>query len=242
MIKLAIKQSDLDNLNKQIEMKVKAIGLMTKPSFTEEVAKAAFTITGEKFMNAVDRHAALNPKAMHHVYEWNKLGNPSARLFILKRTNTYGGNLIINSEFKQSRIPVPINPEMLIPGKTGKLVNRRNIFQNKASVMEAGQPITYEAQRMLAFYGRAGIRFIRPGTVINIKNPGGVATKNAFSTFMLDWYNSNAKSIMDASGLYERIVKETSIILSQNNKGMSDIQNMVNRISESVSKGKVVIQ
>jgi hypothetical protein len=242
MIKLSINQSDLDNLNKQISMKIEAIGLMTKPAFTEEVAKAAFTITGERFMNAVDRHAALNPKAMHHVYEWNNLGNPSARLFFIKKTGTYNGNLIITSEFKKSRIPVPVNPELLIPGKSGKYVNRKNIFANKAQVMESGQQITYEAQRMLAFYGRTGLKFLKPGTVVNIKNPGGVATKNAFTKFMIDWYNSNAQAIMDSSGLYERIVKETSMLLSSNDKGLSDVKMLVARISDSVSQGKVVIQ
>jgi hypothetical protein len=242
MIKLSIDQKSINALNNEINLKVEAIGQMTKSSFLDEVAKAAFTIITERFVLAADRYAVRNPKAMHHVYEWKSLGNPNARLFVLDRTSIVNGNLVITSRFTQSRVPVPIDPELLIPGKTGKYVNSRNVFRNKAQVMEDGQQITYEAQRMLAFKSIGGLHFIRPGTIVNIKNPGGVATKNAFSTFMLDWYNSNAQSIMDASGLYEKIVNDTSLLLSRNGTGMEDVQKLVTEIANTVSAGKVQIK
>jgi len=242
MIKLSIQSNDIQNLNKQLLMKVEAIGQMKKPIFLEEVAKAAFVIVGEKFMLATDRQAVRNPKSFHHVYEWKNLGNPRARLFVLNKTEMMNGSIAVSSKFLTSKVPVPIDPELLMPGNSGKFVNKRNIFRNKAQVMENGQPITYEAQRMLAFMGRNGLTFVRPGTVVHIQNPGGVSTKNAFSSFMLDWYNSNAQSIMDSSGLYEKIVNDTSVVLSKNNTNAKDVQKVVQDIVNTISGGKVEIQ
>jgi hypothetical protein len=242
MIKLSINKDSLSNLENQLNLKVEAIGMMTQKSYLQEVSKAAFVIVGEKFMKAIDRYSALNPKRMHHIYEWGKVGNPTARLFVLERVALLGGTSVTQSNFLMSKTPVPINPELLFPGKTGKYVSRRNIFRNKASVMESGVPITYQAQRMLAFMGRDGMKFIQPGTTINIRNPGGVATKSSFSRYMLEWYEKNAQLIMDSSGLYERIVNEASVILSKNNTGPADIKRSVAEISNAVSHGRVVIK
>lgn len=239
MIQLSVNQTAL---KKQLNLKIQAIGEMEKPYFLEQVAKAAFTLVGEKFVLAADRFAVQNPKKMHHVYEWKELGSPSARLFVIERVSVLNGSLIIESSFLPSRVPVPINPELLIPGKTGKYVNKRNIFRNKAEVMEKGLPISYTASSMLAFAGRNGNMFLKPGTVVNIKNPGGVATKNSFSTFMLEWYEKNAEKIMNSSGLYERIVNEASRILSENDKGASAVRNMISQIAHTASRDLVEIK
>jgi hypothetical protein len=34
----------------------------------------------------IDVQAKANPRALHHVYEWNQVGSPSARLFNLSYT------------------------------------------------------------------------------------------------------------------------------------------------------------
>jgi hypothetical protein len=242
MIKLSIDKASLTNFNDELTMKIESIGMMKKQQYLEQVSKAAFTIVGEKFMLATDRYSVQNPKKMHHVYEWGQIGNPRARLFILQRSAILGGTVITNPRFLFSKVPVPIDPELLIPGATGRYVNRRSIFKNKAQVMENNLPISYHAQRALAFMGKAGINFVRPGTLIQIRNPGGVATKNAFSQWMLDWYNRNAEMVMASSGLYEKIVNETSLVISQNKSTPSDVLKVVTNISNSVSGGKVEIK
>lgn len=239
MIQLSVNQAEL---KKQLNLKIQAIGEMEKPYFLEEVAKAAFTLVGEKFVLAADRFAVQNPRRMHHVYEWKELGNPRARLFVIERISVLNGNLIVESSFLPSRTPVPINPELFIPGKSGKYVSKRNIFRNKADVMEKGLPIVYTASTMLAFAGKRGNMFLKPGTTINIKNPGGVATKNSFTMFMLDWYEKNAEKIMNSSGLYERIVNEASRILSENDKGASAIKTMISQIAHTASRDLVEIK
>lgn len=243
MIKLSISKASIDALNREIDLKVKAIGYMTQPDFLEEVSRAVFVILGERFMLATDRFAAQNPKRMHHVYEWKRIGNPSARLFVLNRTNLMNGSINISATFKQSRTQVPVDPELLIPGKTGKFVTRRNIFRDKASMMEEGRPVSYRASRMLAFMGSdMGMKFLRPGTMVNIKNPGGKYTKNSLATFMSAWYNKNAQTIIDSSGLYERIAEEASKVLSKNNSGVSDIRNVTRQIVDTIVAGRETIK
>ena len=226
----------------ELALKVESIGIMTQPQYLEQVAKAAFTIVGEKFMLATDRYSVQNPKKMHHIYEWGQIGNPRARLFILQRSSILKGTLIVEPRFLFSKKTVPINPELLIPGKSGKYVTSKNVFKNKAQVMENGLPISYIAQRNLIFMGRGGKTFIKPGALVQIKNPGGVATKNSFSTWMLDWYNKNAQSVMNSSGLYEKITNEASLILNKDYSRPSDILNSVKNIANQVSLGKEEIR
>jgi hypothetical protein len=238
MIKLSVNSS---KVNKRLNLTVESIGQMKDSFFLEEIAKATFTIVGERFVLAVDRFAVQNPKKMHHVYEWQQIGNPRARLFVIERLSTLKGSLIINSSFIPSKMPVPINPELLVPGKTGKYVNKKNIFKNKADVMEKGLPIQYTASNILAFAGRTGIMFLRPGAMISIKNPGGISTKNSFSSFMLDWYNGNAQSIMNSSGIYEKIANEASVIIERGG-GIREIKNMASQIGNLASRGLVEIK
>jgi hypothetical protein len=180
----------------------------------------------------------MNPKKMHHIYEWNQIGNSSARLFVLSRSKVLGGNLEINIGFKPSRMPVPIPQNLLEPGKTGKFVTSRHIFRDKASVMESGKAVRFEAKRILTFMGSNGQVFLKPGTVVNILNPGGAGTKNALATYMLDWYQKNTESIMDSSGLYEKIVNDVSLALDKQNAGISDVRKAIINAVNQITAGK----
>ena len=241
MIKLQINQSDIDKLNTEINMKVQAIGELTKDKMLQEVSKAAFVILSERFMKSVDRHSMMNPKKMHHVYEWGQIGRPTSRLFILERSNMINGT-VITSRFLTSKTMVPIPTSLKSPGKTGKSVKSKHVFRNKADIMETGKPVTIHAKKILAFMGDNGIHFVQPGTVINILNPGGKQVKNSFSQYMVQWYSMNAQTIMDSSGLYERIVNETSRALNKNGAGMPDVRMAVSRIVNSITHGVDVVR
>lgn len=241
MIKLSLDSKSIDNLDKQLSIRVESIGEMISPTYTQQMAKAVFTLVSERFVLATDRYAVQNPKKMHHVYEWGQIGNPRARLFVMQRNGILGGNLVVSSKFKVSKTQVPVDPALLFPGKTGKFVTRRSIFRNKADIMEMGLPVTFQAQRILAFIGRRGRSFIPAGTIVNIQNPGGIATKNAFSEFMLAWYNNNAQKIMDSSGLYERIVKEAAIVLNKDNPTALEMKISIFNLIDNVAQGKVIV-
>lgn len=222
-------------------MKITAIGYMTSPDWLQEVSRAAFVILGERFMLAVDRFSAPNKKAMHHIYEWNKIGYPAARLFVLNYVPLTSGAFVNEITFKESKVPVPIDPELLIPGKTGKIVTARNVFRRKAEVMELGLPVAFEAKKTLAFMTKAGMHFAGPGTRIVISTPGGKYTKNSLGSFMVGWYNKNAQVVMDSSGLYEKIANEAALILDRDNTSLEDVRAATFKIVDTIVAGRTVI-
>lgn len=213
-----------------------AVKQLVSPSVLQEIAKAAFTITGEKFVQSLDREAVNNPKKYHHIYEWGRLGSPDGRLFVLERESILSGILEINTSFLQSSVPVPT--------KAGfdKSISSNDIFRYKASVMEKGAPISYVTSRIQTFLGYDGQAFIAPGTKITILNPGGVATKNAFSDFMVNWYLEHTNSIMDSSGLYEKIALGTAAVLSLDKTGVSEVRRAVASVVDSMGGNLEVIK
>lgn len=220
---------------KQINQSISALKELTSTQVLQEIAKAAFVISGEKFVNAIDRESVKNPKAFHHVYEWGKLGSPDGRLFYLQRERILGGNLEINSVFKPSRVPVPKDSQYT---KSSKSLSSKNIFRYKAAVMESGKPVSFVTRSVTPLSGLGEDVFVAPGTRIDILNPGGVQTKNSFSKFMVDWYVRNLDMVMETSGLYERIEREVARIANTNTPTKSQIRSAVSSIVNSVTQGK----
>lgn len=142
----------------------------------------------------IDVQAKANPKALHHVYEWNQTGSPSARLFDLRYTVSKIG-LSINSTFRQSR---SVSEDMTTP------------FYDKARIMENGIPVTIRPTKSqaLKFNGPNGEVFTR--RPIKIENPGGddayKGFESVFDEFMLRYFK---QSFLRASGLFNYIQKPT---------------------------------
>jgi len=231
---------DTKQLVQGLDEVVAGLDQLLQPKALEQISRTVFSITGERFMVDVDNYARANPKKMHHVYEWGQIGNKTGRLFVLERVSVLDGSLLITTNFLQSRMPVPINPLLLQPGKTGKVVTTRNIFANKAQVMESGTPVSFQAKRVLAMTSGNGIAFIAPGTQINILNPGGIQTKNAFAEYLLEWYTKNGNVIMDSSGVYERIANDVAKVLSTGKSGAAGVQKAVTLIADAVDTGSVI--
>jgi hypothetical protein len=238
MIKLTINSSNLSNKLNELSGSIKEL---VSPTVLQEVAKAAFVITGHRFVLDADRYAVQNPKKMHHVYEWNELGNPNGRLFVIERLGILNGNLTISYSFLPSRLPVPIPPEMTNPGPNGRSVQKQNVFKDKAQVMEDGKPITYTTSRVLAFLGQNGPTFIRPGTLVNILNPGGIESKNAFADYMVQWYTDNANLVIQNSGFYDQIVNESAAAIS-NGAGISGVRQIAAALANKVGGSTVEIR
>jgi hypothetical protein len=142
----------------------------------------------------VDVQARANPKALHHVYEWNQTGSPGSRLFDLNYTVSNLG-LSLNSKFRQSRT---VSENMTVP------------FYNKAKIMEDGIPVTIAPTRsqVLRFNGPSGDVFTKKP--ITVTNPGGDEVYGSFEAtvdeFILRYFK---QSFIRASGLYEYINKPT---------------------------------
>jgi hypothetical protein len=142
----------------------------------------------------IDVQARSNPSALHHVYEWNQTGSPSARLFDLNYTVSNIG-LSVRSTFRQSR---SVSENMNTP------------FYNKAKIMEEGIPVTISPKRsgVLKFNGPSGEVFT--SKPIKIENPGGDSVykgfESSFDEFMTRYFK---QSFLRASGLYDYIKKPT---------------------------------
>jgi hypothetical protein len=142
----------------------------------------------------IDVQAKSNPKALHHVYEWNQTGSPGSRLFNLTHKVSNLG-LSVNSTFNQSR---SVSENMNTP------------FYNKAKIMEEGIPVTISPKRsgVLKFNGPSGDVFTSKPIVV--ESPGGNEVYGSFESTVDEFMTRYFKqSFLRASGLYEYIKKPT---------------------------------
>ena len=146
--------------------------LTTNRQFQNTFTETMFNQIDKDFGQYIDALARTKPKSLHHVYEWKKIGNPSARLFKLNKISEQGLSFRVNYEFKTSRSMVPTSKN-----------RRRHMFPNKASVMELGAPLTIRpknSQRLVFEYGGETV-FMPRGKAVTVKKPGGAAARNQFS-------------------------------------------------------------
>jgi len=136
----------------------------------------------------VDASARLNESSLHHVYEWYRVGSPSARLFDLDYTVSNVG-LSINGTFKQSKTMSSTSNEP---------------FYNKAKIMESGMPVTIKPKKAKALSFEVDGEQIFTKSPVTVINPGGENTKGSFSKvideFMLVYFK---QSFLKASGLFD---------------------------------------
>jgi hypothetical protein len=112
----------------------------------------------------VDTMARVDQDLLHHVYEWNKVGSPDARLFDINYI-VKGDGLSISSTFKQSSSV-----------KSGSKVP----FYDKARIMEQGIPVTIKpkAATVLSFESDGQTIFTKKD--IQVSNPGGQGVQGGF--------------------------------------------------------------
>jgi hypothetical protein len=138
----------------------------------------------------IDVEARANPSALHHVYEWNQTGSPSARLFDIDYTVSNLG-LSFNSKFRQSKT---VSADSNTP------------FYNKAYIMENGIPVTIKPKRNSVLVFEDGGQEVFTKKPITIRNPGGDSVSGSFERvfdeFMLKYFK---QSFIRASGLYDYI-------------------------------------
>lgn len=122
----------------------------------------------------IDAKARSNPESLHHVYEWNNVGNPSARLFSFSVKATK--NLIIlNGKFKSSKSVSSTSKEP---------------FENKATVMENAITVTIEPKEsdFLVFDYEGQTIFTK--NTITVENPGGAAVQGSFQRTVDNFFNN----------------------------------------------------
>ena len=143
----------------------------------------------------IDINAKANPKALHHVYEWYRVGSPAARLYDIDFIVNKNG-LALFSNFRQSR---SMSNDASEP------------FFDKAKIMEQGKTVVIKPKSgsVLAFQSGGDTVFTKKP--VTVRDPGGDEVQGSFEQvfdeFMLKYFK---QSFIRASGLYDYIKKPTA--------------------------------
>lgn len=134
----------------------------------------------------VDSNARVNPQMLHHMYEWERVGSPEARLFDFDYTVSNLG-LSVLSSFRQSTT----------------IKNGSNVpFYDKARIMEQGIPVTIVPRKadVLAFEDDGEMIFTKGP--VEIDNPGGDMVVGAFEKAVDSFFNKYfTQAFMRTSGI-----------------------------------------
>lgn len=177
-----LKESLVAQISAYVYYNVQVISkLTTNAAFKNKFREVIFNQLEKDFSEYVDAQARVKPKTLHHVYEWNQVGDPESRLFKLNKLNTEGLGFSISYEF--------------LPSKTFTSTegNRRHVFVSKASVMEAGMPLKIAPRhsKRLVFESNGYKVFMPEGASVVVKRPGGVGVKNSFMMTYSRFFKSN---------------------------------------------------
>jgi hypothetical protein len=189
--------------------KAASIDYLVNSTLTQKAVKTQiFNQINKDLSFYVDAQARSYTSRLHHVYEWKRPGDPSARLWSLDMTPSRGYDMSLSYSFKQSKSTVP-NTRSL----------KKYVFKEKARIMEYRIPVVIKpraASIRLAFEGQNGKLVVLPkGQSVRVKNPGG---NNVFAGF---------------GRTYERFFKGTMVQASIEDSG---VKQRVTRAAKSSSK------
>ncbi len=134
----------------------------------------------------IDSNARVNPDMLHHVYEWQQTGSPSARLFDISYTTSNLG-LSFRSSFSQS---------------TSVKNGSRTPFYDKARIMEEGIPVTIRPRVAQALVFEQDGERVFTKNEVRVENPGGDAVQGGFEkTFDLFFNRYFSQAFLRVSGV-----------------------------------------
>jgi hypothetical protein len=182
-----LKESLVAQVSAYVYYNVQVISKLTaNAAFKNKFKEVIFKQIEKDFGDYVDAQARIKPKSLHHVYEWDKAGDPGSRLFKLNKFNTEGLSFSMTYEFL---------PSKSFASAEG---NRRHVFVNKASVMEAGIPLKIAPRhsKRLVFETNGYTVFMPEGASVMVRRPGGAGVKNSF---MMTYSRFFKSSLVNAS-------------------------------------------
>lgn len=130
-------------------------------------------IAAEALKKYIDTKARMSPESLHHVYEWGRVGEPSARLF-----------------------EIDCQPTATVINIVGKFIPSNSVsetsdepFVDKANVMENAIAVEIEpkSSNVLAFEDEGESIFTVNS--IYIANPGGDAVAGSFGRVVEDFFD-----------------------------------------------------
>ena len=190
-----IKDSTIAQISAILYYKANVVAkLETSRSFKENFKRIVYTQIEKDFGAYIDAQARSKPISFHHMYEWKKTGQPTARLFKLKQLESSGISFKINFDFIESKSAVPNKHK------------KKYVFREKARVMELGNPIVISPKnaKRIVFEGSAGTVFMPIGKSVTVKRPGGSKTKNSFTLQYSRWFSGQlVNEAIKKSGFFE---------------------------------------
>jgi hypothetical protein len=135
----------------------------------------------------IDVNARMSPELLHHIYEWEKVGSPEARLFDIDYKIT-GIGITFTSLLKQS----------------SSIKNGSNVpFYNKAKIMEEGVAVTIRPKKASVLRFEVDGQEVYTSREVRVDNPGGQTTgqfNNVINNFFGVYFR---QSFLNSSGLLQ---------------------------------------
>jgi hypothetical protein len=187
-------KKDMDNIMKYSTGFIDGIKL-GKNQMLKNMGKT-ISVMMEEF---VDANARVSPEALHHVYEWYKVGSPNARLFDIKFTVSNLGLSFISS-FRQSN--------SLAEGASTP-------FYNKARMMEDGIAVTVAPVNANVLKFEVDGEEVFTPNPVTIMNPGGDYVQGGFKdVFDLFFTKYLSQSYLQSSGMKRYL--ENPVVYAKN--------------------------
>lgn len=182
-----------------------------------------------KFVPYVNLRARSNPKSLHHVYEWNHVGQTQYRLFdpVIAKAGKKKASFRVEMVFKPSQTLVPLTEAQETPGPSGQVVKKRYRFVQKARVMEFGEDVTIRriGTSLLAF-GEKKLLFSKGPIHINYSSR---PTHGSLNRVTNEFFSRMAPAMSDAAmEAYSRKVARKA--------SLSAVMMTVNMPSDSLAK------
>lgn len=193
----AIKDSTVAQISAAIFYKTNVLAKLTSnKSFQNAFQNILFKQIDQDFGQYIDSKARISPKSLHHVYEWGKAGEKSARLFKLNKISQPGLMFQVNYELLDSK--------SFVPSEKSK---RSHVFIKKASIMEEGKTvvITPRFSERLVFNIDDSTIFMPKGQSVTVSKPGGAATKNSFLTSYKYFFTSQLINLSIKKSGFQRL-------------------------------------
>ena len=172
---------ELTNITKYAEGFVEG-AVSGKKEFLDNLGKSVI----ESLKEFIDLNARVDPQSLHHVYEWQQVGQEAGRLFDINYLVS-GAGISVNGTLRQSQSTAP-----------GANVP----FYDKAKIMENGIPVTIRPRysQVLMFEENGEKVFTKKE--VHIDRPGGSSVQGSFEKTFDSFFNTYfSQSFLSSSGL-----------------------------------------
>lgn len=129
-------------------------------------------LTLEALYKYIDAKARGNPQALHHVYEWNRVGSENDRLFDINFTAT-SDRIVFSGSFLPSK--------SISESSSEPFVDKANIMENRIAIEvepKNGEVLAFDIDGETIFTTKS----------IYISHPGGDQVANSFGSTVDDFF------------------------------------------------------